>query len=218
MLEPLAIGQELLEQKPAEISNQVHALKSQVVEQLVLITDTDRDCLEQMVDEVMKHSLHFDLIPVYPLSVECLQLVCVHSFRQDLSAFQVRLDNIHFELGRLLEAVSTGTLTFFGIDQPWLYLVAGIAIVSSLYNQAKVRLSENEAVCLLALWECQQENIDATLANIRRRANQHLKQREKPTLTKKRVEESLDRLIELRAVQREKDRFRVVERIIVRVR
>lgn len=146
-----------------------------------------------------------------------LHLLAAHLSPTGYSGYQIHPRNIILNMGNFIDLICSGVLTAAGVaGQELVYPFALLALLRSLGKAVTIQLSQDEAACVVALWECQREGIPTTADNIRKRVNSNLKQKGLGRLTKQRVSECLNRLMQIKAVREEAGTFKIAEQIIVR--
>jgi hypothetical protein len=83
------------------------------------------------------------------------------------SGHSVKLGNLRFNLGTLLEAIASGVSAGFTIATPILAIFTGLVAIRQLVRAAKVDLSEREALVIWSIWSCEQRGKAATTEEIR---------------------------------------------------
>lgn len=140
--------------------------------------------------------------------------------RPPTSGRSVKLRNLRFNLGTLLEAVSSGVAAVLAASvSPLTAILTGLLAIRELVQAATVKLTEREALAIWSLWSCEQRGEQPTAETILSRCLADAAQFGAPfPTTGPEVGRVLDRLRRIGAIRRLPDgTWQTVETVAARM-
>ncbi len=116
----------------------------------------------------------------------------------------VKAGNITLNMGRLMEAAANGAFAVVGSYQiPWLAPMAFIILWNSLWRAVEIEITENDAAIIWSMWVYRdRESNEIPDIGLLDTVNEHLKKYERPAITQKDLEYSLNNLEKIKCIKR----------------
>ena len=120
----------------------------------------------------------------------------------------VKAGNILLNISGLMEAVANGSFAVVGSYQiPWLAPMAFIILWKSLWRNAEIEISENDAAIIWAMWVYRErETNEIAEDKLLEVVNSHLNKYERSALTQKDLNHSLNSLNNIQCIKRSSKR------------
>jgi len=119
----------------------------------------------------------------------------------------IKAGNITLNMGKLMEAISSGAFSLLGAYQvPWLAPMAFIILWNSLWRAVEVEITENDASIIWSMWVYRdRESNEIPNSGLLEIVNGRLRKYERSEITQKDLEHSLSNLEKIKCIRRAKN-------------
>ncbi|MHB8289109.1 MAG: hypothetical protein ACYDEY_07725 [Acidimicrobiales bacterium] len=156
---------------------------------------------EHLADEVVQHFA--DVTAPYWESTA--QLMTVRSGGMG-GGSTTKPGNVLLNIGKLIRAIATGTLTIVGaMTAPWTLLLGALVTWDALWSCLTLKISEDHACVIWTLWNGRDNENTIAKADVLGAVNRERSRFGKQPLSAQEVDRALDELVRMRCVQQSKN-------------
>lgn len=114
--------------------------------------------------------------------------------------------NVLLNVGKLVRAIATGTLTIVGaMTAPWTLLIGALVTWDALWSSLKLDISEDHACVIYALWNGRDDGDTIAKSDVFGAVNRERSQYGKQPLSPQEAARALDDLLKMRCLQPSKN-------------